>query len=147
MATHSSILVWRIPWTEEPDRLQSMGSQRVRHDWSVLACMQCHNQLFHYLRTRLDRLTSGQDGAIGPNLPSLLKQQQQKDNIGNRRQWPLRERKRVLVNNQTKWKILSSLFTCLSLQIHECIATQTPILSRQSEPHFIDDELDAKDFS
>ena len=32
MATHSSILSWRIPWTEEPDRLQSMGSQRVRHD-------------------------------------------------------------------------------------------------------------------
>ena len=29
MATHSSILAWRIPWTEEPDRLQSMGSQRV----------------------------------------------------------------------------------------------------------------------
>ena len=32
MATHSSILSWRIPWKEEPDRLQSMGSQRVRHD-------------------------------------------------------------------------------------------------------------------
>ena len=32
MATHSSILVWRIPWTEEPGRLQSTGSQRVRHD-------------------------------------------------------------------------------------------------------------------
>ena len=31
-ATHSSILAWRIPWTEEPDWLQSMGSQRVRHD-------------------------------------------------------------------------------------------------------------------
>jgi len=31
MAAHSSILVWRIPWTEEPGRLQSMGSQRVRH--------------------------------------------------------------------------------------------------------------------
>ena len=30
-ATHSSILAWRIPWTEEPDGLQSMGSQRVRH--------------------------------------------------------------------------------------------------------------------
>ena len=30
MATHSSILAWRIPWTEEPGRLQSMGSQRVR---------------------------------------------------------------------------------------------------------------------
>ena len=31
-ATHSSILAWRIPWTEEPGQLQSMGSQRVRHD-------------------------------------------------------------------------------------------------------------------
>ena len=32
IATHSSILAWRIPWTEEPDGLQSMGSQKVRHD-------------------------------------------------------------------------------------------------------------------
>ena len=32
MATQSSILAWRIPWTEEPGRLQSMGSQRVRHN-------------------------------------------------------------------------------------------------------------------
>ena len=32
MATHSSILAWKIPWTEEPGRLQSMGLQRIRHD-------------------------------------------------------------------------------------------------------------------
>ena len=32
MATHSSTLAWKIPWTEECSRLQSMGSQRVRHD-------------------------------------------------------------------------------------------------------------------
>ena len=32
IATHSSILAWKIPWTEEPGRLRSMGSQRVRHD-------------------------------------------------------------------------------------------------------------------
>ena len=32
MATHSSVLAWRIPWTEEPGGLQSMGSQRVGHD-------------------------------------------------------------------------------------------------------------------
>ena len=38
-ATHSSILAWRIPWTEEPDELQFMGSRRVRHDWSELAHM------------------------------------------------------------------------------------------------------------
>ena len=34
MTTHSSILAWRIPWTEEPGGLQSMGSQRVGHDRS-----------------------------------------------------------------------------------------------------------------
>ena len=32
MATHSSILAWKIPWMKEPGRLQSMGSQRVGHD-------------------------------------------------------------------------------------------------------------------
>ena len=32
MAIHSSIVAWKIPWTEEPGGLQSMGSQRVRHD-------------------------------------------------------------------------------------------------------------------
>ena len=32
MATHTSILAWRIPWAEKPGRLQSMGSQRVRHN-------------------------------------------------------------------------------------------------------------------
>ena len=35
MATHSSMLAWIIPWTEEPGELQSMGSQRVRHDWAI----------------------------------------------------------------------------------------------------------------
>ena len=33
MATHSSVLAWKIPWAEEPCGLQSMGSQRIRHDW------------------------------------------------------------------------------------------------------------------
>ena len=43
MAPHSSILAWKIPWTEEPGRLQSMGSLRVGHDWttslSLFTCM------------------------------------------------------------------------------------------------------------
>ena len=38
MATHSSILAWKIPWTEEPDRLWSIGLQRVRHNLSDSAC-------------------------------------------------------------------------------------------------------------
>ena len=42
MATHSSVLAWRIPWTEEPGGLQSMGSQRFGHDWNDLACMLGH---------------------------------------------------------------------------------------------------------
>ena len=46
MATHSSTLVWKIPWMEEPGRLQSMGLQRVGHDWvtslySLLAKLWC----------------------------------------------------------------------------------------------------------
>ena len=39
MATHSNILAWRIPWTEDPGGLLSMGLHRVRHDCSDLACM------------------------------------------------------------------------------------------------------------
>ena len=35
MATHSSTLAWKIPWIEEPGRLQSTGSERVRHDWAT----------------------------------------------------------------------------------------------------------------
>ena len=35
MATHSSILAWKISWTEEPGGLQSMGSQRVGYDWAT----------------------------------------------------------------------------------------------------------------
>ena len=35
MATHSSILAWKIPWTEEPGGPQSMGLQRVEQDWAV----------------------------------------------------------------------------------------------------------------
>ena len=36
--THSSVLAWRIPWTEEPGGLQSMGSHRDRHDWMTSTC-------------------------------------------------------------------------------------------------------------
>ena len=47
MTTHSSILAWRIPWTEEPGRLQSTGSQRVEYNWSDLAHTHaCHWKFF-----------------------------------------------------------------------------------------------------
>ena len=44
-ATPSSILGWKIPWTEEPGGLQSMRSQRVRHDWLSMHSMQATNQM------------------------------------------------------------------------------------------------------
>ena len=43
MTSHSNILAWKIPWTEEPFRLQSIGSQRVGHDWGNLACMHTYD--------------------------------------------------------------------------------------------------------
>ena len=54
MATHFSILSWRIPWTEEPGRLQSIKSQRVRHDWSNLAVTAEHfnSQWFQCLKSQ-----------------------------------------------------------------------------------------------
>ena len=47
MATHSSILPWRIPWTEEPGGLQSTGSQRVGHNWVTLLYLMITNLIFY----------------------------------------------------------------------------------------------------
>ena len=41
IAIHSSTLAWKIPWTKEPDSLQSMGSERVRHDWATSLYFLC----------------------------------------------------------------------------------------------------------
>ena len=49
MATHFSILAWRIPWTEKPGRLQAMGSQRDRHDWVTSLSLLRHNTMSIYL--------------------------------------------------------------------------------------------------
>ena len=52
MATHSCILAWRIPWMEESGGLQSMGSQRVRHDWAtsftLFSIYMCHIYMYKY---------------------------------------------------------------------------------------------------
>ena len=49
MAIHSSTLAWKIPRMEEPDRLQSMGSQRVRHDWETLLSL--YLTYYYWIRT------------------------------------------------------------------------------------------------
>ena len=72
MATHSSTLAWKIPWTEKPGRLQSMGSHRAGHDWSDLALAileKCIFLQFRKLKSKImvpSGLVSG-----GSSLPGL----------------------------------------------------------------------------
>ena len=68
MATYSSVLAWRILGTEEPSGLPSMGSHRVRHDWSDLAAaagLPIHHQLQEFTQTHLHRVGN----AIQPSHP------------------------------------------------------------------------------
>ena len=51
MATHSSLLAWRIPWTEKPGGPQFMGLQRVEHYWSDLACKHAQSELEDIIKT------------------------------------------------------------------------------------------------
>ena len=64
MAIHSRTIAWKIPWTEEPVRLQSMGSQRVRHDWVTSL------SLFHF--TTRNGLTLGQQKQQMPRAVFLI---------------------------------------------------------------------------
>ena len=58
MATHSSVLAWRIPGTGEPGGLLSMGSHRVRHDWSDLAAAGAAVQEHHYFYSSISLIWS-----------------------------------------------------------------------------------------
>ena len=63
MATHSIILAWKIPWTEEPGGLQSKGSQRIRHDWETehtcreVSMSQCLSRDSFFICKRLELCT------------------------------------------------------------------------------------------
>ena len=56
IATHSSILVWKISWTEKPGGLQSMGSQRVRHDWATNTYLLTYTHIHIGLTRKLFRV-------------------------------------------------------------------------------------------
>ena len=76
MAPHSSTLAWKIPWMEEPHRLQSMGSVRVRHDWMTSLSLFTFTFHFHTLEkemaTRFSVLAWRIPGTLEPDgLPSL----------------------------------------------------------------------------
>ena len=77
MVTHSSILAWKIPWIEEPGGLQSMGSQRIRHDLvtkqqqqlnpHILSCLFAPSEPLSSLPNRADFQVSG----VGKHLGSV----------------------------------------------------------------------------
>ena len=70
MATHSSILAWRFPWTKEPGRLQSIGSQRVKHNWSNLMHAHTHISLLsQFLRWKQGDTKRWGGRFRGPTLP------------------------------------------------------------------------------
>ena len=56
MATHSSTIAWKIPWTEELGRLQSMGLQRVGHDWATSLSLSLFTQSFNPVNTNINNL-------------------------------------------------------------------------------------------
>ena len=72
MATHSSSLAWKIPWTEEPGRLQSMGSLRVGHDWATSLSLFIFHALEKEMATHSSVLAWRIPGTGEPGgLPSL----------------------------------------------------------------------------
>ena len=74
MTTHSSVLAWRIPGTGEPGGLSSMGSHRVRHNWSDLAAaagFPVHHQFPEFIQTHVHRVGD----AIQPSHPVNVKRQ------------------------------------------------------------------------
>ena len=75
IATHSRILAWRIPWTEEPSGLQSIGSHRVGHDRSNFTCIHAHTGLI-WVKHCFDTMgTFWTATPIPPRNPSLVLKQ------------------------------------------------------------------------
>ena len=89
MATHSSILAWRIPWTEEPSRLQSMGSQRVRHDWATSLHFSLSLQIFSFSfkYSRISFITSWISKLKSPSIKEFHQPQKKKSAIFSNHKW------------------------------------------------------------
>ena len=83
MATHSSVLAWRIPGTGEPGGLPSMGLHRVRHDWSNLAAaaaaagLPVHHQLPEFTQTYVHRVRNAIQPLLSPSPPAFNLSQHQ----------------------------------------------------------------------
>ena len=112
MATHCSILAWRIPWTEEPGRLESMGSQRARHDWSNIACAQASTLCYS------ETIMKFAQGHVG-------------------KRWPSRYSNAIC--SETQPSFLTPVF--FYLNIHDLLSSQQPEEDLICNSHFTMDEI------
>ena len=64
MTIPSSTIAWKIPWTEEPGRLQSMGSQRVRHDWATLSYIYIWIYIYIYFSSKKWKVSKNLESSI-----------------------------------------------------------------------------------
>ena len=97
MATHSSILAWRIPWTEEPGGLQFLGSQRVRHDWAAAAAA----KLLQSCLTLCDPIDGSPPGSP---LPGILQ--------ARTLEWVA-----ISFSNARKWNVKVKSLSCVRLLV------------------------------
>ena len=101
MATHSSILAWEIPWTEEPGGLLSMGSQRVRHNWVYFIA----REIFNLLKSNGEVGTGYRASTVRIAIELLL--------VSLGMAWVYK--KHVFFSGRRTAKCKSSITTCLSL--------------------------------
>ena len=80
MAPHSSILVWKIPWTEEPGRLQSLGLQRVGHSWATSLFTRLLITFLPRSKHLLNVLLSSKHFTLRPSVTTILDKMFQKVN-------------------------------------------------------------------
>ena len=115
MTDHSTILAWRIPWTEEPCGLQSLGLQRVRHDWSDLAGKKKKKVEFKYWDMYILALMG--------QLPDLSFSQQGGKHLENFYILCVRNYAKTLTNSPTDLQVLSHWATGLPIVIHSVAKT------------------------
>ena len=112
MATHSSILAWRIPWTEESGGLQSLGSQRIVHNWSDLACSHSTSQPLSPVSPIITQWAHEQSGH-GDKDKVMHRLSSMADLATATTEWPVCQQKRLTLSPQ-----YSTIPRVVSLRAH-----------------------------
>ena len=129
MATHSSILAWRIPWTEEPGGLQSMGSRRVGHNW--VTNTHIHKKMSYLKKKKQTHFTSEIPRALSisklksPFLPPTPQQEWRHKN--KVKEVVMKRKEDAFTLLTTDVQISTPLQLLLTLMFHHLCVWQTPM--------------------